>query len=85
MFALSGPTRDRALAVARRANALGRTMIAVGQDGDIELSAAAEELLPLAGVVREEFSPLPTQVVADYLAAEVADRLGRVPFSTNRP
>ncbi|WP_433259379.1 SIS domain-containing protein (plasmid) [Streptosporangium sp. CA-135522] len=84
VFASPGRTRDRALAVARRARAFGRTVVAVGQEGDADLASAAG-VLSLAGGVREEFSPLLTQVVAGYLAGEVADRLGRVPFSTNRP
>ncbi|MFI6318763.1 hypothetical protein ACIBG8_14645 [Nonomuraea sp. NPDC050556] len=85
VFAAPGRTRQRALAVARRARALGRTVVAVGQDGDDELAAAAGTLLPVAGGVREEFSPLLAQVVAGYLAAEVAGLLGQVPFSTNQP
>ncbi|MEV4249960.1 SIS domain-containing protein [Streptosporangium canum] len=85
VFATPGRTRGRALAIAQRACALGRTVIAVGEDGDAELAAAAGTVLPVVGGVREEFSPLLAQVVAGYLASEIAGRLGRVPFSTNRP
>ncbi|MFI7696987.1 SIS domain-containing protein [Nonomuraea sp. NPDC049655] len=85
VFAAAGRTRRRAVAVARRARALGRTVIAIGQDGDTELAAAAGTLLPVGGGVREEFSPLLAQVAASYLAGEVTRRLGRVSFSTALP
>ncbi|MEV0589438.1 SIS domain-containing protein [Nonomuraea sp. NPDC050310] len=83
VFALPGRARGRALDVARRARALGRTVIGVGEDGDAELAASAGTVLPVGGGVREEFSPLLTLVAAGHLAGEVAGRLGRVPFSTN--
>ncbi|MEU8325581.1 SIS domain-containing protein [Nonomuraea sp. NPDC048881] len=85
VFATPSRTRQLALAVARRARALGRTVIAVGEADDTELAAAAGTVLPVAGGVREEFSPLLAQVAAGRLAGEIAGRLGRVPFSTNCP
>ncbi|MFI6387083.1 SIS domain-containing protein [Nonomuraea sp. NPDC050547] len=85
VFAPPGHSRQRALAVARRARELGRAVIVVGEACDAEVAATAATVLPVADGVREEFSPLLAQVAAGYLAAEVAERLGRAPFSTNGP
>jgi len=82
ILGVPGRSRERAVAVARRARDIGRTVIAVADATDTELATVADTVLPLCGTVREEFSPLLTHIFAGYLTCEVARQLNRVPFST---
>jgi glucosamine--fructose-6-phosphate aminotransferase (isomerizing) len=84
VIAAPGRSRDRALAVATRARAFGRTVIVVADAADRDLADAADVVLPVYGAVREEFSPLLYHLFAGYLACFVAQRLNRLPFATNR-
>ncbi|GGO28133.1 hypothetical protein GCM10010116_56420 [Microbispora rosea subsp. aerata] len=84
VIAPPGRSHDRAHVVLDKARSFGRTVIAVADAADDELAKAADEVLPVHGEVREEFSPLLYHVFAGYLACFVARRLGRLPFETNR-
>jgi len=87
VFVISPPGRShwRAAEVAAIACRQGRRVIAVTDAADTEVTAHASAHLPVAGHVREEFSPLLYHVFAGYLASYVAERLRRLPFQTVRP
>lgn len=52
---------------------------------DTEVIRHAHAVLPVHGVVREEFSPLLYHLFAAYVASYVAERLGRSLFQSDRP
>ncbi|MEV4079450.1 SIS domain-containing protein [Nonomuraea fuscirosea] len=84
VIAAPGRSRDRAVAVAARARARGRAVVAVADAEDRDMAAHADVVLPLCGLVREEFSPLVSHVFGGLLFYEIARRLGRSPFSTHQ-
>ncbi|MGH8931687.1 MAG: SIS domain-containing protein [Egibacteraceae bacterium] len=75
-----GRSHQRAGAMAAKAAALGRRVIAVTDPDDAEVARHAEVVLPVCGRVREEFSPLLYHLFASHLACWVALCLGRRPF-----
>lgn len=87
VFVIAPPGRShwRAQSVAATARGLGRRVIAVTHKGDTEVTRHAHMVLPVQGEVREEFSPLLYHLFASYVAAHVAERLGRCPFQGDRP
>lgn len=82
MFVIAPPGRShwRAPGLAAAARSRGCQVIAVTHRDDEEVSEHASVVLPVAGDVREEFSPLLDHVFAGYLAARLAQQLGRFPF-----
>ncbi|WP_170223693.1 SIS domain-containing protein [Nonomuraea turkmeniaca] len=84
VIAAPGRSRDRAVAVAARARARGRAVVAVADAEDRDMAAHADVVLPLCGVIREEFSPLVSHVFGGVLSYEITRRLGRSPFSTHK-
>ncbi|ARF53276.1 hypothetical protein B1H19_03045 [Streptomyces gilvosporeus] len=87
LFLLSCPGRAHSLAgaVAARATALGRQVIAVVPAEDTVVTPYAHTVLPVYGTTREEFSPLLYGLFAPYTAAFLAERLGRLPFRAGCP
>lgn len=87
VFVIAPPGRShwRAESVAATARGLGRRVIAVTHENDTEVTRHAHMVLPVQGEVREEFSPLLYHLFASYVAAHVAERLGRCPFQSDRP
>lgn len=87
VFVIAPPGRShwRAQSVAATARGLGRRVIAVTHEDDTEVTRHAHMVLPVQGEVREEFSPLIYHLFASYVAAHVAERLGRCPFQSDRP
>ena len=87
VFVIAPPGRShwRAQSVAATARGLGRRVIAVTHKDDTEVTRHAHMVLPVQGEVREEFSPLLYPLFASYVAAHVAERLGRCPFQSDRP
>ncbi len=87
VFVIAPPGRShwRAQSVAATARGLGRRVIAVTHKDDTEVTRHAHMVLPVQGEVREEFSPLLYHLFASYVAAHVAERLGRCPFQGDRP
>ncbi|MEU9123216.1 SIS domain-containing protein [Streptomyces sp. NPDC048506] len=87
LFLISCPGRAHSLAgaVAARATALGRRVIAVVPAEDTVVAPHAHTVLPVYGTTREEFSPLLYGLFAPYTAAFLAERLGRLPFRADRP
>jgi glucosamine--fructose-6-phosphate aminotransferase (isomerizing) len=80
-----GRSRWRAVEVAQTAKSLGHRLVAVIRQGDDELGAYADVVLPVAGDVREEFSPLIYHVAANQFASHLADALGRKAFQSDNP
>jgi glucosamine--fructose-6-phosphate aminotransferase (isomerizing) len=80
LLAPPGRAHWRALGMAEKARSVGRSVIAVAHPDDRELTALAELLVPVPVPVREEFAGLVLPVFAPYLAAGLAERLGRAPF-----
>jgi glutamine---fructose-6-phosphate transaminase (isomerizing) len=87
VFVIAPPGRSHAKAaeVSAIARRQGRRVIAITDAADTEVSRGAYVHLPVAGPVREEFSPLLYHVFAGYLASYLAERLRRLPFSTVIP
>ena len=87
VFVIAPPGRShwRAQSVAATARGSGRRVIAVTHEDDTEVTRHAHMVLPVQGEVREEFSPLIYHLFASYVAAHVAERLGRCPFQSDRP
>ena len=87
VFVIAPPGRShwRAQSVAATARGLGRRVIAVTHKDDTGVTRHAHMVLPVQGEVREEFSPLLCHLFASYVAAYVAERLGRYPFQSDRP
>lgn len=87
VFVIAPPGRShwRAQSVAATARGLGRRVIAVTHRDDTQVTRHAHMVLPVHGEVREEFSPLIYHLFASYVAAHVAERLGRCPFQSDRP
>ena len=87
VFVIAPPGRShwRAQSVAATARGLGRRVIAVTHKDDTGVTRHAHMVLPVQGEVREEFSPLLYHLFASYVAAYVAERLGRCPFQSDRP
>ena len=87
VFIIAPPGRShwRAESVAATARGLGRRVIAVTHKDDTQVARHAHMVLPVHGEVREEFSPLLYHLFASYVAAHVAERLGRCPFQGDRP
>ena len=87
VFVIAPPGRShwRAQSVAATARGLGRRVIAVTHKDDTQVTRHAHMVLPVQGEVREEFSPLLYPLFASYVAAHVAERLGRCPFQSDRP
>ena len=87
VFVIAPPGRShwRAESVAATARGLGRRVIVVAHRDDTQVSRHAHIVLPVQGEVREEFSPVLYHLFASYVAAHVAERLGRCPFQSDRP
>jgi len=80
LLAAPGRAHWRALDTARTARSAGRPVLAIAHPDDRELTALADLLLPVPVPVREEYAGLALPVFAPYLAAGLAQRLGRAPF-----
>jgi glucosamine--fructose-6-phosphate aminotransferase (isomerizing) len=80
LLAPPGRAHWRALDMAEKARSVGRPVLAVAHPDDRRLTALADLLLPTPVPVREEFAALVLPVFAPYLAAGLAQRLGRAPF-----
>ena len=87
VFVIAPPGRShwRAQSVAATARGLGRRVIVAAHRDDTQVTRHAHMVLPVQGEVREEFSPLIYHLFASYVAAHVAERLGRCPFQSDRP
>lgn len=85
-FVIAPPGKGywRAVEMAQTAKSMGRTVVAVVNEKDKELSALADYVFPVAGEVREEFSPLVYHVPADLFACYLAQEQGKFLFQSNR-
>jgi glucosamine--fructose-6-phosphate aminotransferase (isomerizing) len=87
LFIIAPPGRShgRAAELARLGKRLGRRVVAVVRSGDEEIAQHADWILPVAGEVREEFSPLVYHIGGALYASFLAEQLGRMPFQTDNP
>ncbi|MCB0012023.1 MAG: SIS domain-containing protein [Anaerolineales bacterium] len=85
VFIIAPPGRShwRAVALAKTAKAIGHRVIALVDEGDQELAEQADYVLPVAGAVREEFTPLVYHIASNFIASYWATSLGRYPFHSN--
>ncbi len=83
-FLITAGDRDlsRAIEVAEAARTIGRRVVAIVPDGTPGLGAWAQATLPLAGHVRELFSPLITAIPGELFSAYRSDILDE-PFFRN--
>jgi glucosamine--fructose-6-phosphate aminotransferase (isomerizing) len=86
-FIIAPPGRSywRAKDLAKVARPMGRRIAAVVKDDDQEIAPLAEFVLPVAGEVREEFSPLVYHIAADLFASYLTENLGRKLFQSDNP
>jgi glucosamine--fructose-6-phosphate aminotransferase (isomerizing) len=84
VIAPPGRSHSHAALVAAQARDLGRRVITVTVDGDTDVARHAQAVLLVRAEMREEFTPLLYHLFANYLAAFVAQQLGRGPFQTDR-
>jgi glucosamine--fructose-6-phosphate aminotransferase (isomerizing) len=86
-FIVAPPGRSyrRAFELAKTAKQMGRRIAAVVNSDDRDIAPLADFVFPVAGEVREEFSPLVYHVAADLFAAYLTDKLGRKLFQTDNP
>jgi glutamine---fructose-6-phosphate transaminase (isomerizing) len=85
LIAPPGHSYQRAVELAAGARQLGRRLIAVVREGDTAIARHAEIVLPVAGEVREAFSPLVYHLFAGLFAAFLAQALGRAPLQSDNP
>lgn len=85
LFIIAPPGRSywRAAELAKTAHDMGRRIFAIVQEDDKDIAGLAEAVLPVAGSVREEFSPLVYHIAADLFASYLAEALGRALFMTD--
>ncbi len=76
----AGFDRDRMAEMARAAQSIGRDVVGVLPQGEGEISAYVNTVLPVQGAVRECFAPLVYSIPGELLAAERAARLGSAYF-----
>ena len=74
----------RAVELAKSAKSLGRKIIAIVNEKDQEIAPLADHVFPVAGDVREEFSPLVYHVPADLFASYLATKQGKFLFQSDR-
>jgi len=80
MIAPPGRSFNRAENLAYLVTMLGHPLIAVTEDQESKVKEHANVLLPIAGSVPEEYSPLVYHIPADYFACYLAQSLNRMPF-----
>lgn len=85
LIAPPGRTYQRAVELAKGARQLGRRVIAVVREGDQAIARHAELILPVAGDVREAFSPLVYHLIASLFASFLAQALGRALLQSDSP
>lgn len=85
VIAPPGRSYGRALDLVKTAKQIKRRIIAVVREGDTEIAPLADFVFPVAGDVREEFSPLVYHVAANLFAMKLAEGLGRTLFQTSDP
>lgn len=86
VFVIAPPGKGywRAVELAKTAKSLGRKLVAVVNEQDQEIAGLADYVFPVAGEVREEFSPLVYHVPADLFACYLAEKQGKFLFQSNR-
>jgi len=87
VFIIAPPGRGywRAVEMAKTARDLGHCIYAIVKEGDQEVSALADHVLPVVGEMREEFTPLVYHIAATLLASYLAEAHGRMLFMTDNP
>lgn len=85
LIAPPGRSYQRAVELAEGARQLGRRLIAVVREGDEAIARHAQIVLPVAGEIREAFSPLVYHLFAALFAAYLAQRLGRALLQSDNP
>lgn len=78
-----GKSHWRAVEVAETAKSIGHRVAAVIREGDDAVGQYADVTFPVPGDVREAFSPLVYHVAANFVAAYIAQRLGRSCFQSD--
>ncbi len=73
----------RASKLAEGVKTMGHPLMAVVEDGDKDISALADIVLPVKGHVRESFSPLLYYISGTAFAYALAKALGRCMFMTD--
>lgn len=73
----------RAFKLAKGVKTLGHPLMAIIEDGDKDISALADIVLPVKGHVREAFSPLLYYISGTAFAYALAKALGRSMFMTD--
>jgi len=73
----------RALELAKGVKTLGHPLMAIIEEGDKDISALADIVLPVKGHVREAFSPLLYYISGTVFAYALAKALGRSMFMTD--
>jgi glucosamine--fructose-6-phosphate aminotransferase (isomerizing) len=86
-FIIAPPGRSywRSKDLAKVAKQMGRRVAAVVKSDDQEIAPLADFVLPVAGEVREEFSPLVYHVAATLFASYLTENLGRKLFQSDNP
>jgi glucosamine--fructose-6-phosphate aminotransferase (isomerizing) len=82
VFLIAPPGRSlaRMAQVARVARSQGRRIVAVADANDESVTAHANDVHPVVGCVKEEFSPLVYQVSSILFSSALATTLKRKPF-----
>ena len=86
-FVIAPPGRShwRAVKLAETAKQRGRRVVAVVSEGDREIAAHADFVLPVVGELREAFSPLVYHIGMDLFAAYLTEAFGRKVFQMDNP
>jgi len=85
LIAPSGPSRYRAMEIARAMVRLRKPSVAVAAAGDAEMAAAAEFTLPVESRLPEEFSPLVYNLPGEMLANQLSIVTKRRPYRQEDP
>lgn len=82
ILAPQGRAHDRALEQMRGARDMGATVIGLAAEGDRDVAAAADVVMPIVGEVSEEYSPLAYIVPGMLFATAMHQLTGRPAFTS---
>jgi glucosamine--fructose-6-phosphate aminotransferase (isomerizing) len=80
LLSAAGFDQDRMAELARAANSIGRSTVAVVPAGEPVISAYVQQVLPIQGQVRECFAPVVYSIPGELLAAARAAAVGSAYF-----
>ncbi len=83
VIAPRGTSHWRAVEISKLALALGKRVVVVAENGDDDFSGFTGEVIPVPDDVCEEYSPFLYEIFGTYLAAFLAEELGRKLFRSD--